>query len=99
MEKDIQDARTSNGKRVGYVKVDDRSILISNKIGSWQLALLAFILVASILMSYVTMTFIGDGFNRLLYEIYDIKSELGMTEGYILTSIQNEKQESVITNF
>ena len=93
MEKDIQDARTSNGKRVGYVKVDDRSILISNKIGSWQIALLAFILVASILMSYVTITFIGDGFNRLLYEIYEIKSELGMNEGYTLTAIQNEKQE------
>ena len=98
MKKDITDAKTKEGKRVGYVKVDDKSILISSKISSWQIALLAFILVASILMSYVTITFIGDGFNRLLYEIYEIKQELNIQGSYELSLIQNDETQNILNS-
>jgi len=98
MKKDITDAKTKEGKRVGYVKVDDRSILISSKISSWQIALLAFILVASILMSYVTISFIGDGFNRLLYEIYEIKQELNIQGSYELSLIQNDETQNILNS-
>lgn len=78
MVQNIQEAKLKNGKKVGYVKVGENTIFINNRLNLWQVGLLIFIIITSILVTYVQFAFMADAFNRVLTEIRDVKIGLGL---------------------
>lgn len=65
--------KLNDGKKAQVAKTDDRYIFVNTTLTWWQLGLLIFILVFSILAVVIEMNLILEGFNRLLYEFQAIK--------------------------
>ena len=88
METNIQEAKLKNGKRAGFVKIDDKAVFIQNRLTLWQIALLAFILASSIIMNVIILQFVADGFNEILGDLNQIKINMGI-EGHIVYDPSN----------
>jgi len=73
----IQDVKLKNGKEMNYFKSDGKHLFFSKlvAISNWQLYILLFILVFSILMSFFEVMFITEGFNRILQEIGNLQAQ------------------------
>lgn len=67
------DIRLKNGKRATVAKVDDKYYFFNVKMTTFQLALIVFIAVLSILVYILLFNFIGEGFNRILEEIHTLQ--------------------------
>jgi len=80
MELNTQEAKLKDGKRCNFAKTDDRAIFINNKIATWQILLLIFIIITSILFSFVTVSFIGEGFDKILTDLHLLKVDAGLAE-------------------
>lgn len=89
MEQNIQEAKLKNGKYMGVTKIEDKFIFLNLVMARWQLALLVFIVITSILSNVIVLNFIGEIANTLLYEIKSLHLEQGTLDevGAILFNI------------
>jgi uncharacterized membrane protein YciS (DUF1049 family) len=89
---DITDVKLKNGKEMKYFKSNDKHVFFNNIVAmsNWQLIILVFIVVSSILMTALLMTFIGEGFNKILFDLNEIHKLLATGVSNSILQLSNE---------
>jgi len=76
----MQKAKLKNGKKVNYAKVDDHNLFVNVGMADWQMILLIFIVILSILLSFAQMQFTADSINKVWKDVQEIQYGLGLGE-------------------
>lgn len=76
MDSKVNKVKLKDGTELNHVKSKGRHLFFNKlvAISNWQLYILLFILVFSILISFFEVYFITDGFNKILEELATIKA-------------------------
>ena len=84
MEKTAQEAKLKSGKTVGYTKINDEAVFINNVMAKWQVVIIIFILVVSILVAFVQMSFLAEVGNQILEELAIIRHAVAPSGNYVI---------------